>query len=89
MKIYFWLLLMMAAPIMAHAEGADGELVYRNNCTRCHTTIHVFSPRMMATVVRHMQVKAGLTTSERGAVLEYLLQSVDSRKITKVTKEGK
>jgi mono/diheme cytochrome c family protein len=53
----------------------DGEEVYQNNCSRCHRAIHTFPPRMIATVTRHMQVRATLTREERAAVLQYLLES--------------
>jgi len=65
----------------------DGEQVYQNNCSRCHRAIHTFPPRMMATVTRHMQVRATLTRAEQKAVLQYLLES--SAKPLPVKKDGK
>ena len=66
-----------AIPLLAgdSASMLDGEQVYHDNCTRCHIAIHTFSPRMMATVTHHMQIRAMLTHGEQRAVLEYLLET--------------
>jgi len=71
------LLLIPAASRAADKDKADldGELVYRNNCTRCHMTIHTFPEPMLATVTRHMHVRATLTDAETEAVLKYLQES--------------
>lgn len=68
-------LLLPAASRAADKPNLDGELVYRNNCTRCHMTIHTFPEPMLATVTRHMHVRATLTDAETQAVLKYLEES--------------
>lgn len=42
----------------ADAMRVQGELRYRANCGRCHAAPRKFPPRMMATVLRHMRVRA-------------------------------
>ena len=71
------LLFISAASRAADKDKADldGELVYRNNCTRCHMMIHTFPVPMLATVTRHMHVRATLTDAETEAVLKYLEES--------------
>lgn len=77
-------LLFLAAGCTRLATAAsthfDGEEVYRQNCRRCHIAIHTFQPRMMATVVHHMQVRATLTREEQAAVLQYLLQTSPAKR---------
>lgn len=50
----------------------EGEKRYRENCGRCHQPPHKFSPRTMATVVRHMRVRAMLTDDDMKYVLYYM-----------------
>lgn len=69
---------LLALPVDVKAADKtplDGELVYRNNCTRCHMAIHTFPEPMMTTVIRHMRVRATLTQAEADAVLKYLSES--------------
>lgn len=67
-----------AAPIV-RAQDADsmriqGEQRFRANCGRCHAAPHKFPPRMMATVVRHMRVRALITDEDMRLVLFYMTQ---------------
>jgi mono/diheme cytochrome c family protein len=67
-----------ASPVM-HATDADamrfqGEQRFRANCSRCHAAPHKFPPRMMATVVRHMRVRATITDEDMRLVLFYMTQ---------------
>jgi cytochrome c5 len=62
-----------------HSDNADamrvqGELRYRANCGRCHAAPRKFPPRMMATVLRHMRVRATITDEDMKLVLFYMTQ---------------
>jgi hypothetical protein len=66
-------------PAVAHTYDADamrvqGELRYRANCGRCHAAPQKFPPRMMATVLRHMRVRATITDEDMRLVLFYMSQ---------------
>jgi hypothetical protein len=67
------------APVVAHSYDADamrvqGEERYRANCGRCHAAPQKFPPRMMATVLRHMRVRATITDEDMRLVLFYMSQ---------------
>lgn len=67
------------APVVAHSSNADamrvqGEQRYRANCGRCHAAPRKFPPRMMATVLRHMRVRATITEEDMRLVLFYMSQ---------------
>jgi cytochrome c5 len=64
---------------VAHTVDADtmrvqGEQRYRANCGRCHAAPQKFPPRMMATVLRHMRVRATITDEDMRLVLFYMTQ---------------
>jgi cytochrome c5 len=66
-------------PAVAHASDADamrvqGEQRYRANCGRCHAAPQKFPPRMIATVLRHMRVRATITDEDMRLVLFYMSQ---------------
>jgi cytochrome c5 len=52
----------------------EGEKRFRANCGRCHTAPHKFPPRMMATIIRHMRVRATITDEDMRYVLFYMTQ---------------
>src|SRR5258707_25929 len=52
----------------------EGEKRFRANCGRCHAAPHKFPPRMMATIVRHMRVRATITDEDMRLVLFYMTQ---------------
>jgi mono/diheme cytochrome c family protein len=52
----------------------EGEQRFHANCGRCHAAPHKFPPRMMATVVRHMRVRATITDEDMRLVLFYMTQ---------------
>ncbi len=54
------------------ASRAEGEKRFRANCGRCHQSPHKFPPRMMATIVRHMRVRATLTDEDMKLILKYM-----------------
>jgi hypothetical protein len=66
-------------PAVVHNDDADamrvqGELRFRANCGRCHAAPRKFPPRMMATVLRHMRVRATITDEDMRLVLFYMSQ---------------
>jgi mono/diheme cytochrome c family protein len=65
-----------AAQASAEADGmrVEGERRFQANCGRCHAAPHKFPPRMMATIVRHMRVRATLTDADMKLVLFYMTQ---------------
>lgn len=61
----------------ASAERAarlEGEKRFRTNCGRCHQPPHKFPPRVMATAIRHMRVRAMLTDEDMKLILRYMTQ---------------
>jgi len=52
----------------------QGEKRFHANCGRCHQAPQKFPPRMMATIVRHMRVRAMLTDEDMRAILAYMTQ---------------
>lgn len=60
--------------IDADGMRVQGEQRFRANCGRCHAAPQKFSPRVMATVVRHMRVRATITDEDMRLVLFYLTQ---------------
>ena len=58
----------------ADAMRMEGEKRFRANCGRCHAAPQKFPPRMMATIVRHMRVRATITDEDMRLVLFYMTQ---------------
>jgi len=58
----------------ANTLRVQGEQRYRTNCGRCHAAPRKFPPRMMATVLRHMRVRATITDEDMRLVLSYMTQ---------------
>jgi len=52
----------------------EGERRFQANCGRCHAAPQKFPPRMMATIVRHMRVRATITDQDMKLVLFYMTQ---------------
>jgi mono/diheme cytochrome c family protein len=52
----------------------EGEKRFRTNCGRCHMAPRKFSPRTMATVIRHMRVRAMITDEDMRLILRYMTQ---------------
>jgi mono/diheme cytochrome c family protein len=66
-------------PVVRSSAEADairiyGEQRFRANCGRCHAAPQKFPPRMMATIVRHMRVRATITDEDMRLVLFYMTQ---------------
>jgi cytochrome c5 len=52
----------------------EGEKRFRSNCGRCHAAPPKFPPRMMATIVRHMRVRATITDQDMRFILRYMTE---------------
>ncbi len=52
----------------------EGEKRFRTNCGRCHQAPHKFPPRVMATAIRHMRVRAMLTDEDMRLILRFMTQ---------------
>jgi mono/diheme cytochrome c family protein len=64
-----------AQPVNSGAYSRiEGEQRYRANCGRCHMAPHKFPPRMMATIVRHMRVRATITDEDMKFILRYMTE---------------
>jgi cytochrome c5 len=50
----------------------DGQRVFDQNCSRCHTAPEGFSPNISGTIVRHMRVRASLSKEDEKALLRFL-----------------
>jgi cytochrome c5 len=66
-------------PVVRNSEEAEtmrleGEKRFRANCGRCHAAPQKFPPRMMATIIRHMRVRATITDEDMRLVLFYMTQ---------------
>jgi len=61
-------------PDNADVMRVEGEKRFRTNCGRCHAAPQKFPPRMMATIVRHMRVRATITDEDMRLVLFYMTQ---------------
>jgi cytochrome c5 len=66
------------APVVQTNDAANmriqGEQRFRANCGRCHAAPQKFTPRMMATALRHMRVRATITDEDRRLILFYMTQ---------------
>jgi cytochrome c5 len=51
---------------------SDGERVFNQNCSRCHTAPQGFSPRVTFAVIRHMRVRASLSAEDEKALLHFM-----------------
>jgi cytochrome c5 len=67
-----------AAPMVQSANPdsmrIEGENRFHANCGRCHAVPQKFPPRMMATVIRHMRVRATITEDDQRLILFYMTQ---------------
>ncbi len=49
----------------------EGERIFQQNCSRCHTAPDGFSSRISGTVVRHMRVRASLSRHDEEELLRF------------------
>jgi mono/diheme cytochrome c family protein len=64
----------LVQPANADEMRIEGEKRFHANCGRCHAAPQKFPPRMMATVLRHMRVRATITAEDRRLILFYMTQ---------------
>lgn len=73
-----------ALPVVAGGKSpktaVDPDDAYKNNCMRCHSAVRPYSPRMTATIVMHMRIRANVTAEESQAILQYLADSLPATK---------
>jgi len=63
-----------AATQDARALRLEGEKRFHANCGRCHVAPPKFPPRAMATILRHMRVRALITDEDRRLILRYMTE---------------
>lgn len=68
-----------AAPSSATSQDdarwrMEGEKRFATNCGRCHQAPHKYPPRVMATAVRHMRVRATITDDDMRYILRYITE---------------
>ena len=62
----------LAAAASHNSQPEDeGERIFQQNCSRCHTTPDGFSSRISGTVVRHMRVRASLSQHDEEELLRF------------------
>jgi cytochrome c5 len=49
-----------------------GQVVFKENCSRCHQEPQGFSPSISGTIARHMRVRAGLSDEDYKALMKFL-----------------
>ncbi len=55
----------------ATRSQSDGERIFAQNCSHCHTAPDGFPPQISGTVVRHMRVRASLSAADERALLRF------------------
>jgi cytochrome c5 len=60
-----------AATHKSHAPVDEGQRVFEQNCSRCHTAPEGFSPRISGTIVHHMRVRASLSQHDQEELLRF------------------
>ena len=67
-----------SAPVASEQHAGalliEGEKRFATNCGRCHQSPHHFPRRMMATIIRHMRVRATITDEDMRLILRYMTQ---------------
>jgi mono/diheme cytochrome c family protein len=58
-------------PALAQQHQEEGQRIFEQNCSRCHTTPDGFSPHISGTIVMHMRVRASLSEHDAKAVLRF------------------
>jgi cytochrome c5 len=61
-----------AATTQGAVHQDEGQRVFDQNCSRCHTAPEGFSSRISGTVVRHMRVRASLSQHDEQELLRFL-----------------
>lgn len=60
-----------AATHLTPQKEDDGQKIFEQNCSRCHQAPESFSPRISATIVRHMRVRANLSREDEQKLLRF------------------
>jgi len=55
----------------ARHNANEGQRIFEQNCSRCHTAPDGFSPRISGTVVRHMRMRASLSKHDEEELLRF------------------
>jgi mono/diheme cytochrome c family protein len=63
-----------ASGIQNRALRLEGEKRFQANCGRCHMAPPKFPPQTMATILRHMRVRALITDEDRRLILRYMTE---------------
>jgi cytochrome c5 len=50
----------------------EGERIFQQQCSRCHSAPESFSQRISGTIIRHMRVRASLSQSDEEKLLRFL-----------------
>jgi cytochrome c5 len=53
-------------------QADEGQRIFQQNCSRCHTAPDGFSPRISGTVIRHMRVRASLSQHDEQELLRFM-----------------
>jgi cytochrome c5 len=61
-----------AKPAKALSDSDKGEMLFQQNCGRCHNPPDDLSPREVKAVVRQMRVRALLTAEDERLIVKYL-----------------
>ncbi len=56
----------------SHQPVDEGQRIFEQNCSRCHTAPEGFSPRISGTIVHHMRVRASLSQHDQQELLRFL-----------------
>jgi len=65
----------LSVPVTAADDmRLEGERRFHSNCGRCHIAPHKFPPRIMASVIRHMRVRATITEEDMRLILFYMTE---------------
>ena len=57
---------------LTHDQYDNGDEIWAQQCSRCHSAPQGFSPRIAGTVIRHMRVRASLSKHEEQELLHFL-----------------
>ncbi|HEV2322486.1 MAG TPA: cytochrome c [Terracidiphilus sp.] len=59
-------------PASGSAEITRGQEVFEQNCSRCHNAPQGIPPKISATVIRHMRIRASLSAADEKALLQFM-----------------
>lgn len=62
----------VSTKLNSQTPHSEGDRIFAQNCSRCHTAPDGFSPNISGTVVRHMRVRASLSQHDEQELLRFL-----------------